>query len=383
MKKLLTLVPALLLVVSLSMTAFASPVTNEGKTPSSITVNGIYDAGSVADESISVDITWGKMEFTYSEGSRSGWNPETHEYAAVANPGWVYEEGENIITVTNHSNVDVTASFAFEAAEGVDVTGSFTTDSFDLSTAVDTAVGEAPFDTTAFTIDGGSIAESGAIGTITVTVGKAQNTGYDASTLPVYEVATAEDLLAAVGPERVIKLTDFIDLGESTLWFQLPNDAVAPTLNLNSYTLTGSGNSVINIVSGIVYIESGTIQNTGSGYAVDYSGEYLSLENLKLDAVSTSPSFRCAGNCVVAATSFSWGHTENKEIELVAPGRITAYQSMPLSGPIETPEGTEVIFEWGTYNIDPRNYTVPDCYIVIENGDGTWTVTDPAEQTEP
>ena len=69
---------------------------------------------------ISVDITWGDLSFTYSDGT---WNPDTHEYE---NDGWTVDnEGGNSIKVENTGNTDVNVSYAYQNAE-TGITGSFT-----------------------------------------------------------------------------------------------------------------------------------------------------------------------------------------------------------------------------------------------------------------
>ena len=69
---------------------------------------------------ISVDITWGELSFTYSDGT---WNPETHEYDGE---GWtVDKEDGNTVKVENNGNTAVSVSFTYTAT--VDgITGSFT-----------------------------------------------------------------------------------------------------------------------------------------------------------------------------------------------------------------------------------------------------------------
>ena len=69
---------------------------------------------------ISVDITWGELSFTYSDGT---WNPETHTYDGA---GWnVDEEGGNSIKVENTGNTDVNVTYDYKAVEN-GITGSFT-----------------------------------------------------------------------------------------------------------------------------------------------------------------------------------------------------------------------------------------------------------------
>lgn len=116
MKKIISLVLALVLVMSMSVTAFAADgnATNDGKTSTSITVTGKYAAASVKAV-ISVNISWGAMEFTYSEGSQGTWNPNTLQYDNSTEAGWTVNG--NTIELTNHSNVPVNATFSFTKAD--------------------------------------------------------------------------------------------------------------------------------------------------------------------------------------------------------------------------------------------------------------------------
>ena len=77
-------------------------------------------SNSPNSEIISVDITWGELSFTYSDGT---WNPDTHTYDGA---GWnVDEEGGNSITVDNTGNTGVNVYYAYQNAE-TGITGSFT-----------------------------------------------------------------------------------------------------------------------------------------------------------------------------------------------------------------------------------------------------------------
>lgn len=63
-------------------------------------------------EIVSVDITWGSLEFEYQD---SKWNPETCKYTES---GWTTtQENDASITVTNNGNVDVNVEYRFAAAE--------------------------------------------------------------------------------------------------------------------------------------------------------------------------------------------------------------------------------------------------------------------------
>jgi len=66
---------------------------------------GIKYTGSES-EIASVSITWGAMNFTYSDGT---WNTETYTYDGA---GWTAEG--NTVTVENTGNVDITASVAYQ-----------------------------------------------------------------------------------------------------------------------------------------------------------------------------------------------------------------------------------------------------------------------------
>ena len=70
---------------------------------------------------ISVDITWGELRFTYSDGT---WNPDTHTYDDA---GWTAdEEGGNSIKVENTGNTDVNVTYDYNKAVENGIAGSFT-----------------------------------------------------------------------------------------------------------------------------------------------------------------------------------------------------------------------------------------------------------------
>ena len=176
MKKSLSIILALVMALSLSVTAFAA--TNDGSSPTEITVNGTYTPGTTEDENISVDITWEAMNFTYSAPSEGAWDPATHTYVGATEGGW--SDNTPAITVTNHSNVAVSATLDFTAS--VDgIFGTFTEASgiendkvLELATAVGTEVANAPTATANFGISGAAIDADKTLGTITVAIAKAE-----------------------------------------------------------------------------------------------------------------------------------------------------------------------------------------------------------------
>ena len=140
MKKITTVVLALLLAMSLSTTAFAdddiSPKEiNTLPGDASFTVKGSYVAGGTQVDTYRVDVSWGGMEFTYNNANG------------------------NTVTVKNHSSKAVNVEFAFDKAEGLDTASTFT-GSFDkegtvkLESAVGTAFDNAPNTVATLTLDG-------------------------------------------------------------------------------------------------------------------------------------------------------------------------------------------------------------------------------------
>ena len=175
MKKLFAFILAVMMTATMSTTAFAA--TNEGGN-TTINVKGTYEGAQGAGDKISVDVAWEGMEFTYTEASEGTWDPTTHSYKDTAAGSWSTNKGT--ITVTNHSNVAVTATLGFTSA--VDgVIGTFTETSgtendsvLALDTAVGTEVANAPKAAAQFGISGAAITETkDTLGTITVTIAKA------------------------------------------------------------------------------------------------------------------------------------------------------------------------------------------------------------------
>ena len=143
-----------------------------------ITVNGSFVPGTAADEIISVDVAWEAMDFTYTGASQGTWNPVTHAYEGAIEGGW--SDNTPAITVTNHSNVAVNATLGFTAnVTGVvgtftEVSGTENDNILELATAEGTAVADAPTASANFGISGAAIDADKALGTITVTIAKAE-----------------------------------------------------------------------------------------------------------------------------------------------------------------------------------------------------------------
>lgn len=144
--------------------ALSWKASNDGSGATSIEINGIYVAGAATADVIAADITWGAMNFTYTDASQGEWNPGTHAYEGATEAKWT--ASGNTITVANHSNVAITASFTFAGKDGITVEGAFsavneavtlTNNVLTLASAVGTSQNAAPSGEVAFNITSGSI----------------------------------------------------------------------------------------------------------------------------------------------------------------------------------------------------------------------------------
>lgn len=172
MKKIISLILALAMVMSLSITAFAAAVVSNGGTDSA-DVKGTYSSTATVTV-YSVDISWSGLEFTYNGAYEGEWDPGTHSDNDGTAAGWA--EGKGTITVTNHSNTGITAVPTYKAATGYESASmNFSTNSLAVATAdngVDGEAGTAVIGTITVTPTG-TLPEgtSGAvIGTITITI---------------------------------------------------------------------------------------------------------------------------------------------------------------------------------------------------------------------
>lgn len=113
MKKLITItLLSALLAATMVSTAAASWV---GSPSHQANVTARYEQTSEPSSVYSVDIIWGKMEFTYSVHTTRTWNSATNSYQDDHDTKWQSEGNE--ITVVNHSNRPVTAEFAFQPVD--------------------------------------------------------------------------------------------------------------------------------------------------------------------------------------------------------------------------------------------------------------------------
>ena len=165
MKKMLSLTLALALILSLAIPAFAADTDSRD-------VTARYEKTETEDEIRSFDLSWGELSFTYSETTEKTWNPSTHTYTEETTGGWDKTEAE--ITVTNHSNIELTVTMALTPVEGTGVTATLTGGNGTLPAATVGDVEGAPAITGILKIDGkpnSTVTEAGIkVASITVTI---------------------------------------------------------------------------------------------------------------------------------------------------------------------------------------------------------------------
>ena len=139
----------------------------------SIDVEARYESSAVTPTVYSVDVSWGAMQFTYSESGTLDWDPDSHTYSDNTEAGWTSEG--NTVAVTNHSNTQVTVSFSYDSLEDyAEVSGSFDKASFVLPSAENRNLDDGELKEQASLLLEGTLDERNTefarVGTITVTI---------------------------------------------------------------------------------------------------------------------------------------------------------------------------------------------------------------------
>ena len=332
-----------------------------------ITITGVYQAGTAADEKISVDIVWEAMDFTYTAPSQGTWNPATHAYEGATAGGW--SDNTPAITVTNHSNVAVNATLGF-TADVTGVIGTFTEASgtandgvLELATAEGTEVENAPTATANFGISGAAIDADKALGTITVAIAK-------------NVIDTFAELQAAVNNGGTVKLGGDITLGNDVIL--AVSSSVPVILDLNGYTLTSNSNAPIQVQPDVICtVKNGTVTNTADRMEAISNFGTLTVQNCTLTANDSYPLYN---NCIATVTdstlngNYDGNSICNQQVysDTVA---LTLSGTVNMAGGIYNRYAASVVTVLaGTYNFDPTSYVDADAYTVTNNGNGTWTV---------
>lgn len=168
MRKALSMILVLIFALSMSSAAFAAaPGDSEN-----IDVTGKYNSTVAEGTVYSVDITWESMTFTYNETTEKVWNAADHSYSTTTSGSW--DKTTANITITNHSNADVTAAIAYSAVANTGVTGTLNTTQKTLAAGVEGKPDEADALVSTLTISGKpteTVTNVGVkIGSITITL---------------------------------------------------------------------------------------------------------------------------------------------------------------------------------------------------------------------
>ena len=364
MKKAITLLLALVLVLSMSIPALAAEsgdikVTYSQPDPARVTY---------------VDLTWGSMEFNYNSGDTKVWNPEKLEYEIV--PGkaedasWTpVNEGGDTVTVTNHSNTGLLVTVVYTPAEENGVSGTLENSSFLLATAEGTDKNNAPKGSAKLTLDPASRPASwsteGAttIGNITVKLDHCD-----------VQVSTFEELEAALENGGTIMLMADITLTDS---LDVYNNTV---IYLNGHTVT-TDNDGFDVWNGATLTVSGEGTMTGDEYygPIQVWGGTVNLLGCTVD-----------GNVFVdeegGTVHLSGGYVKvlggTGEI-VVSDGQVATLLITNAAVTVTGGTVSVIDMEWcengtltitgGTFGFDPTAY-LAEGYTATE-ADGIWTVT--------
>ena len=129
MRKAITVILTLALILSMSTTVFASQL---GGTQD---VTAKYEKTENEEAIYNVDLNWGNLTFTYTEHTEKTWNPDTHTYEEEVTGSW--DKTESTIKVTNHSNVAVTVAMTLAPVQGTGVTATLTGGNATLAAGVE------------------------------------------------------------------------------------------------------------------------------------------------------------------------------------------------------------------------------------------------------
>lgn len=385
MRKLISLFLVLAMLLSFSVTAFAAETEDRTATANensdykaSIDVNGKYISQLDSDQIISVIVAWQDMNFIYYGSQEGTWNPATHTYDGEKTATW--NKTTSDITVTNHSNLEVTATLAYTQSV-TSVTGNLSATSLTLeSAAQDKYMGEnadkAPSATSTFTI-GGTMDESSAkdLGTITVALkegsgaGDTENKGDSDDGIEWTEVSTFDELKTALEAGGNIKMMSDITTEDG-----FPDGLISSN---KSFKLDLNGNKLTLyefIASGDSTVSNGTIVANDSGneaIKVQFNGNLL-IENCTLIGHDYFGLYIYGGFATVNDTTLTGG------VMVEANSTLTATENVTVTKyPTGYATGVGVsLNSTATFGFDPSSiFCVFNNGTVTGNGNGTWTVT--------
>lgn len=169
MKKTISIILAIMMVATLSVSAFAA-VTTIPNADSKATVTGYYVAGEEGAPEYCIDVKFGNMVFKYTDADQV-WNEaeDVLAWEEAQNGEWaIAAAGEDKITVKNRSSETISAQVGFEAEDGFDgeVTGG------ECTNVATGATKEATLAITAGKLTGtDTVEDARTLGELTVTLG--------------------------------------------------------------------------------------------------------------------------------------------------------------------------------------------------------------------
>lgn len=366
MKKLFTILLSFVMILSLSVTAFAADITDTaaGNNTASGNVTATYTPSSTgsggSSDVVSVDIVWGAMSFTYDDTVADG---------ATEENGWSCADGANQVTVTNSGTVAVNALVVYTAAQGyTEISGQFDKDSAALAAQAS--------ETFTLTLSGKpDMALSGdKIGSVTVTI-----TGSTITDLAGLQQLQENFVGSAT-------LGADIAMGDNTVTFLSGTQAV---LDLNGKTIS-SGYSSFYVNPGAAL----TVKDSNGTGKIKATGEYNSAVYV-LGELTLQGGTLIGGNAIYvdtgAVAEISAGTVTGDNASLMNSGEVTI-SGGNFTGRVQNFDGTitisggtfdgdiwedggSIIITGGTFSVDPTDFVDTDSYTVTENGNGTWTVT--------
>ncbi len=212
-----------------------------------------YAPSQPPEDTVSAEITWGSMSFTYDDTIAEG---------AIAENGWTNDgsDGAATITVKNTGDTGITVSVSY-IPEGTysGINGTFDSDSADLETAVS--------QTFTLTLSGKPkkvIPAGTKIGQVTITITASPNQDNDPQLTGITTPEALAEAIAAggdikLGGDMTIETLSIsnsvnIDLGGHTLTTELTIKSGA-ALHLSGGTIRGSNTTAVRNDGGTVHIE--------------------------------------------------------------------------------------------------------------------------------
>lgn len=367
MKKTISITMAFALVATLSTAAFAAAA-DDADIKKDIGVNAKYVEDIKTSKTISVDVVWGEMEFTYSVNGTKTWNAKTHEYDIDTKCEWSAKG--NDISVTNHSNAAIDVDLTYQPLDEYSVVkGTFTNDEFTIPTAEGKAVNDESLTvSTALTLSGelsSDVTTLTKVGNVAVNIAEAsENADTDVKTVSSYN-----DLVSAVAAGGKIKLDDDITLKSR---INCKKNTVIE-LDLNGHTITGQimnigadctiKNGTLNGDEGPIMVQGGTTNLIGCKISTKYTPVYVSRGTANItDGTLTN-------------------EDANKSVVINNTGTVNISGTTNISSTIYKNPNSKYLPHVlaGTYNFDPTDFVDSEKFTITQSGEN-WIVAEKSQR---